>query len=112
MPESKSDSGIYSNKALCQWLTNKDEEAIATLSKAIEIEPDEGEYFLYRGLIYYFANEFVNSCSDLNQAVLLGDKRFPKNSFDAGCESGPDEKAVEIIQALPYAFEKKKALIK
>lgn len=106
--ESDDDAALYSDLALGYWLTNKDDKAINCISKSINLEPRNRTYYLNRGLIYYFMDEFSKSCEDLKMATKLRLNIFSKADFTDDCNNWPSEEMVEKITGLPYWYAKMK----
>jgi len=62
---------IYHDKSLCEYELHQIDLAVKSINKAIEIDPNNYECYMYRG-IYYLLKEYnYKSLDDLNQAIKL-----------------------------------------
>jgi tetratricopeptide (TPR) repeat protein len=73
----------------------RDQEAVALLTKATELEPGNAENFFFRGIMYHSAGDFNAAVSDVTHALEL-DPRYPD--------------AQETLQALKRVASRAKGL--
>lgn len=48
------------------------DDALSGLNRAIELQPDYGEAYYYRGVVYYLKDDWDRAIADLSQALQLG----------------------------------------
>ena len=67
----------YKNRARVRMKQNKNQDAITDLNKAIDLAPDRGDFYYYRGQAYAALGDSVSANSDMAKSQELGYKSEP-----------------------------------
>lgn len=65
----ENNSEVYFLKAQAQYETGENANAVNTLSKAIDLMPDSGKYYFYRGMGYAKLDSIPPACNDFRLAL-------------------------------------------
>lgn len=90
-PQSAQDASLHSNMAYYFWMNDLPNEALDYVNRAIELEPQEADLYMYRGLVYSDLYHNDLACADFRRAVALGSKMTAMNADalfkEDNCES-------------------------
>lgn len=84
-PDKKYLGKIYYNRGLAHLEQKDYQDALADLTKTIELNPKMDKAYLNRGNIYYHFNQSKKACADWIQAKELGNEKAKVN-LERGCK--------------------------
>ena len=86
----------YNNSGIAYIKKNELEQAIASFSKAMELDPSYADAYCNRGVVYYFKGEYDRALTDYNEAIELDPRHVVtyNNRGVAYSNEGEQEKAI------------------
>jgi Flp pilus assembly protein TadD len=88
------------NQGVAYGKEGRYDEAIASLTKAVELNPNDSKAFNNRGLAYFYKGQFTQALSDYNKAIEL-DPNFAEAYSNRGfVQSDIDQAILDFTKAI------------